>query len=268
MKKTAFYHIYLTDDPSWTYVFLDQFKNLNDTGLDKELETVYISSVGSRESTELLKYILGYHLYLFNFNYIHNWVEKSYDDVELRRIDKSPTIVTEDICLNLLWNFCKKTKENQHILYFHSKGITSLTRNLNINSVEYSPVKFVNYFYWRKFLDWSVMDKKNDCWKALEMNDTAGSNFSNWPTKHYSGGYWWANSEYIKTLNDPYDDKWWNYYREINPALKEMSPRLRSELWIGSGKSPKMYSLFNHKSPPPKSNLGDTIITKKEYVAK
>jgi hypothetical protein len=47
-----------------------------------------------------------------------------------------------------------------------------------------------------------LVDKYKDCINKMdETYDTVGCNYKENPYHHYSGNFWWANSNYIKTLN-------------------------------------------------------------------
>ena len=50
MKKVAFYHVYLTDDPgTWINVLLEQFKCMEDSNLLKNLDSFYITCITKRD---------------------------------------------------------------------------------------------------------------------------------------------------------------------------------------------------------------------------
>jgi hypothetical protein len=263
MKK-IFYHLYLTDNHSWTYIFLDQFKCIHDSGLYKKIDDFHIVAVGTQEQVTILKGLVNYFSHIFGKTLCLHIAYKPNKDEELKEINHSKNLLTETLTLKIIWDLVQN-KPNHQIMYFHSKGVTGIQRHLDPKSQDFGYERFVNYYYWRKFLDWSVIEKAEDAWKLLNDYDTVGTNFVSWPSMHYSGNYWWANSDYIQTLNDPTDDAWWQKYREDHPALLHLTPRLKDEMWIGSGKTPKMYSFVDHHAPPPISNLGETLITRREY---
>jgi hypothetical protein len=84
--------------------------------------------------------------------------------------------------------------------------------------------------------------------------------------KHYSGNFWWASSEYIKTLNRIDDDNWWNGVTASTPAVQPQTWRLRDEMWILSSPTAKIYSIKNADRPPPTSNLATDFMPRKKYV--
>ena len=52
---------------------------------------------------------------------------------------------------------------------------------------------------WVRYLDFYVLNKWEECVKALETYDAAGGFYVEEP-KHFQGNFWWANSDYIKGL--------------------------------------------------------------------
>jgi hypothetical protein len=105
------------------------------------------------------------------------------------------------------------------ILYFHTKGITHPSKNIKD---------------WRNMMEYFCIERWRDCLRGLEEFDTVGCNFSDetldGSNPHYSGNFWWARSEYIKTC----DKKWLN-----------TGNRVDQECWIGTGRG----SMLNAYSP-------------------
>jgi len=101
--------------------------------------------------------------------------------------------------LNLIKIFCENN-DNCKILYLHTKGITHKS-NKCIED-------------WTNMMLYFLLQKSNECAQLLETYDTIGCNYQLEPHKHYSGNFWWANSNYIKTLNKirstlRHDAEWW-----------------------------------------------------------
>jgi hypothetical protein len=104
--------------------------------------------------------------------------------------------------INLIHSFCQYNP-NCKILYLHTKGI------LHKHS------KCVND--WKDMMLHFLVDKTTECLELLESYDTVGCNYTAIPTvpKHYSGNFWWANSNYIKLLKKIPDGsvrhaaEWW-----------------------------------------------------------
>lgn len=266
VKKVLFYHIYLTEDSTWVTMFLEQFNIIISSGLYDELETIFVSAIVSDDSLQKISELSSFIADNFGKKIILFWIKKDYQDNELTIIDKSSKIITEEFCLKKLWDYSHSIDDNQYVGYIHAKGMTSYKRFLDTSEVEYNPKRLVKYYFWRKFLEWGVIEKYKECWESLRSFDVSGVNRCEWPTPHYSGGFWWSNSKYIRTLDDPSNDKWWIDYRKNNPVLLDMAYRIKDEMWIGS-KNPKMFSLYDHAIPPPKGNLGDILIKRSEYAS-
>jgi hypothetical protein len=81
---------------------------------------------------------------------------------------------------------CKSTITNDKILYIHTKGVTS-NNNECIND-------------WRKYMLYFNVVQHEQASKELENYDTYGVDLVTEPTKHYSGNFWWSNSNHIKKL--------------------------------------------------------------------
>jgi len=76
------------------------------------------------------------------------------------------------------------------------------------------------------------------CLKELESHDCVSIEWQTDPCRHFSGSFWWARSEYIRTLPD------------LNTAGRQYghdmvrSPRHGTEFWIGMNDDVKYKSLF------------------------
>ena len=82
--------------------------------------------------------------------------------------------------------YCKNTITNDKILYIHTKGVTS-SNNECIND-------------WRKYMLYFNVVQHEQASKELDNYDTYGVDLVTEPTKHYSGNFWWSNSNHIKKL--------------------------------------------------------------------
>jgi len=264
-NKTIFYHIALTDEvSSWIYVFLDQMRELTDSNLLQKTNKIFICAVGNKSNIQIISEYVQLFCNIYHKDIIFNYIEKPYDDDELLNINQSTKVIVEDFTLDIIWNYVKNLNENEHIMYMHSKGITGVKRLIE-NEEQKSYFSFLCVQNWRKFLEWGVIENYEKCCNALTTHDTAGVNWSFWPTPHYSGNFWWANSDYLKTLSDPKNGDWWINIRNTKySSLTYLPDRLKDELWIGSN-NPKFFSLYDHPMPPPHSNLGQTIIKRTEY---
>lgn len=113
-----------------------------------------------------------------NVNIPKNW--------NLKINQTSDINIGEFYTLEQIEKHSRQTMTNDKILYIHTKGVTS-SNNDCIND-------------WRKYMLYFNVENHHQAIKALENYDTYGVDFVNEPVKHYSGNFWWANSNHIKKL--------------------------------------------------------------------
>jgi GR25 family glycosyltransferase involved in LPS biosynthesis len=86
------------------------------------------------------------------------------------------------------------------ILYLHTKGITQPDDSKIID--------------WKEMMFYYLVEKHQQALALLDFYDTVGCNYQDNPNPHYSGNFWWANSNYLATLppissNNRHDCEWW-----------------------------------------------------------
>lgn len=125
-------------------------------------------------------------------------------------LEETPTLISlRDFCLN---------NNDWKIFYFHTKGVTQSIPETND---------------WRKLMEYFCIERWADCLEQLNKYDTVGCLYMDncyygfYP--HYSGNFWWTNSEYIKKLDDSY----------LSTGIRQ-----NREFWIGTGGG-LMYSFFD-----------------------
>lgn len=237
MKKVLFYHIYLTENSvAWASIFLEQFKAMEDSGLLCYLDQIQITCVSRNDHNRQL----------FNsmFTGSVGWATPSriqvvIDHVEnpfstdaemLANIDDERA-VTENYTMRKIYNYAwNVTDRNSKVLYVHAKGITTYTRLLEQGKTD----EFRKYYYWRQFLNWGVINKWRDCVEELDRNSVVGVNYQSEPSPHFSGGFWWANTEHIVELPDPEQINWWTELQRASGDewMKGCSNRFRDEMWV------------------------------------
>lgn len=268
MKKYLFYHAFLSDDLMWAQIFLDQFKMMVDSGLYEELQKIFLCVIATEKNLSTMNDLQDTFNNLFGNKIEMISTKKDYQDNNFSEMNvQYQKIIGEDFTLNKMWEFSHDIDEKVCICYVHMKSLTSFSRFLNRDLMNYySPSMVINYHFWKKFLEWAVIEKYEECCLALETHDTAGANWCQWPIPHYSGNLWWSNSDYIKTLIDPTNTDWWKNYKDNHESVlvRQLSDRIKDEMWIGSNNA-KMFSLHNHELPPPISNLGNILIKRQEY---
>lgn len=118
--------------------------------------------------------------------------------------------------LSLVQGICNRA--DCLVWYIHSKGVTQ-TGEVKARVED-----------WRLYMEHFVIEKHALCIESLRDHDVCGVNWSLLPKPHFSGNFWWARSDYIKTLPKIIDLNWAN--------------RVTPELWIGMNPAVKAKSLF------------------------
>ena len=135
-----------------------------------------------------------------------------------------------------MYRFCKENPDYK-VLFFHAKGASR---------------QFVPQLHaWRMFLEYYVIDKWKECISKLENYDTVGSKLRMKPFPHYSGNFWWANADYVATLDENF------LYTEGEHG------KIDRELMIGSGDKFDPYDIHHvHRDV----NMYDKIFTEDNYI--
>ena len=100
-----------------------------------------------------------------------------------------------------LKNLCTNVKENDKILYIHSKGVTRYgTNTYSIHETNYYiPNLYENISDWRNLMEYYLIAQHDKCINKLDTHDTVGINLCTTPI-HYSGNFWWATGKYIQKI--------------------------------------------------------------------
>lgn len=115
--------------------------------------------------------------------------------------EETPTLVS-------LRDFCA-SNQGWKVLYMHTKGITQPMQSTHD---------------WRKIMEYYCIERWQECVKKLDGHDAVGCLYVDhcyygyFP--HFSGNFWWANSDYINKLDDSY----------LSSGIRQ-----NREFWIGSG---------------------------------
>jgi hypothetical protein len=116
-----------------------------------------------------------------------------------------------------LYHFCQNVNESK-IWYIHTKGASHPEKSETFKSVE----------SWRKYLEFFTIVQHELCEKTLNSYDTCGPE---WRTTHFCGNFWWANSSYIKRLQNiltkekPYPTRFlaeFDFISKGNPNVKSL----------------------------------------------
>jgi hypothetical protein len=111
-----------------------------------------------------------------------------------------------------------KNNPGYKVLYIHTKGVN----------------KYIDLMDdWRKMMNYFCIERWRDVVPLLDIYDAVGCNYfedtwlGHYP--HFSGNFWWSNTDYIITLDH---------------SFLETPRRWDREFWIGTG-SGKMHEIYN-----------------------
>lgn len=223
----GFYHICTIN--RWQSIVESQVKIIAESGLYDKTKQIFVTITGPNHQDVVLP---------DKYKIVHQAEDKT---------------KFERLALNYMLNFCKSLVLPAKIWYIHSKGVKF---DLS-DTVQYNPV-----LAWRQYMEYFVIEQHSRCIEALTTHNACGVNLRGWPSMHFSGNFWWANSDYIKTL------KPLSLEDETNPTSQKqwmLDWYLSPELWIGSNATQQtMFSLFDSGSV----NLYKQIFPREKYVYK
>jgi hypothetical protein len=192
-----FYHVCLMNH--WRSVVLDQLQRMVQSGLYQRCEqiTCCVSFSSPSELDDFLDWMKFYP----KLTVIHtgNFLEETPTLLELEAYAAS---------------------HPGQVLYLHTKGVSKLFS---------APITD-----WRLYMEYFCVERWKDCTILLSQGiDCCGVN---WMENtflgyhpHFSGNFWWATTDYIRTLN---------------PTYLRSDSRYDREFWIGSG-SPNYHCFFD-----------------------
>lgn len=209
-KIAVFYH--LMQIKGWEFLYQDQMQVLCSSGLINACDFIHMGINGDSE--------------LF-------WTPPKC------KIKRNEILTSEYCTLKDLQQFAINSKENYKILYFHSKGITNIG-NMNIRA-------------WRLYMEYCLIQNWKECVNLLDEYDCVGTSFAKYsysdamhktkkrgsiiPTcpPHFSGNFWWTNTEYLKKLDTIDKDR--RNYQEfwITSNFEKNRPKIKSFFYTGGG---------------------------------
>ena len=173
IKKYCFIHSCNIENVG-TYRLDYLVNKLNISGCVNIFEKIYINNTGLP-----IENIYGEKYQVINYS----------EDTQLF---ETPTI-------NLIKDF-SQINPNCYILYLHTKGVSYSNEDEKVND-------------WINYMLYFLVEKFRICTTLLDNNyDTVGCNYSNdldkecfkythpFPPPHYNGNFWWANSNYLRSL--------------------------------------------------------------------
>lgn len=206
------YHIFC--DGKWEEMVREQMGRLRESGLLDASRKLYISCIAkSEDNIQRLKHILS---------------EYGGEKISFVSLTTDPTRY-EFPALDYMYE--KSQQEDFLFYYFHTKGITY--QSLSADDREY--IGFVRKIVaWRRMMEYFLMDKWQVAVNTLQGGyDTYGSYlFPPFKQKMYAGNFWWARSDYFRTLTALSEDT-------------KQHNRFMAEEWLLSKPSVKPFSAFD-----------------------
>lgn len=208
-------------------VLLDLLKFISK--FDKFLDLIIINNIGDgidisiinseinifKPENQLNNKLINSKIYLINYS----------PDISLY---ESPTInLLLDYALNSEFKNIPNSKNKTKILYLHTKGIRWE------NTEKSQPIKD-----WVNIMLYFMLEHADICIKLLDNFDTIGINFDSRPFKHYSGNYWWGNTNYIRSLKPLIKSA-------IQPKKWQFTHKYQCEWWILSNNLVNYYNLYS-----------------------
>jgi hypothetical protein len=129
-----------------------------------------------------------------------------------------------------------------YVLYIHSKGMLHA-----VNSYQTIPTRD-----WRQYMNYWCIERWKDCIQKLEDDqvDAVSTNWTRDPYPHFAGNFWWATTDYIKTLPNVLDR---SLYYDEKFTEKFEGHRFCYEVWMATN-NPKVrsihYSAIDHYYAP------------------
>ena len=228
MKYSIYYHIWSPPNTDlWKLMVDEQLKRIYESGILEKSK--FYCSINGKQATRIS-----------NFVSLYDWVRI----LEVSDSDDQ----YEGFTLKHLYEECLY-EDDLKVMYFHTKGMSHLAGARD----NYSDRKFRSVNSWRHFMEWGVIDRWKESVDKLDNHDVVGVNYCIDPWPHMSGNFWWANSNYIKTLHHPIDDAFPSDTRDFGPI-----PRMNFEKWIGM-KNPNVYSFYNAPSSYDHKNMNPDV---------
>jgi len=213
----GYMHVYQTNN--WSSIVEQQLYRMKVSGLYDKMDKLYIGLLGENNTRQFGKKVeIIYH-------------------INKPELEQSLTLSHLHLNAHMF---------NGQVFYIHTKGVSH-----NLKNLENEPQK-----NWRKMMEHFVIDRWKTCKDELIRNDIVGVNWhlgegymnakaihcGGIPvTPHFSGNFWWATTNYLKTL----------------PILIPLKSKYECEFWIGKG-NPKVAELWHtgvhhHRSVYPES---------------
>lgn len=197
----VFAHNYIGNN--WFEIVNEQLNKLINSGLYYQADKIYYGAYSSNK-TQLFRFIE---------------LVKTKDVRKKIKIVIHPHNDGEKQTLILLQEVVKNY-EDAYVLYYHTKGVTTLQQHTDKPNLDYK-----NTESWRHVMEYFNIEQWKRCISEFLKHsfvDTVGCLYigdDGFPNKYfYAGNFWWSTSKHINRL----------------PDMKLRDNRMGCELWIGS----------------------------------
>lgn len=183
MPVYGLFHVFC--DMGWEDIVKEQIENLKQSGLFEHTDKMFVSCIiGSDDDLETLQNIIGK------------------DKIEIVSVERNPRKY-EFPALDYIYE--KSKKEDFLFYYFHTKGITYQTFQSNDKEFLGFRNKIIS---WRRMMEYFLFDKWRVAVNTLQEGYETYGSYLFPPFKHkmYAGNFWWARSDYFRTLDALTDD--------------------------------------------------------------
>lgn len=191
----GFWHIATMGN--WRDVIQDQLLKLTASGLLERADRIFVGICGPE---------------IDEIRFAHPKLELVFKDHSLNRAE-APT-------LEKLHDFSRG--RDGAVFYIHTKGVSR------------EPHEQSRMTDWHRLMEYFNITRFQDCIEHLCYYDVCGVNWHDWPYPHFSGNFWWANSEYVAGL-PPLSDL-------CRPEDCGPDSRHWCERWLGSSPSVRAHS--------------------------
>jgi len=199
----VFYHLACMGN--WKEVFEEQMQQLQKSGFHQ----INLTILGNEENLNYSKWIC------------------SKADLQAYVLFNTPDLAYfEKPALLAIEAHCRQT--DGHVLYLHSKGVSSPADETKIK--------------WRRLMMKELVENWHACIEKLPHYDIIGVNWRDMPpTSHFCGNFWYASTTYLRSLADfkiYYNNPRYRIWDRIDDK------RLGCEFWISSANNaPRVLSL-------------------------
>jgi hypothetical protein len=220
----GFIHVYTVNN--WQEIFENQLMRLNRSRLLGRCEKIFVGINGNAG----------------------NWINSLSDKIQVVYQFDKPEL-EQSLTLSFI-RFFAITKVARHtVFYIHTKGVTHNSATQND---------------WRNLMEYFTIDRHEKCVEELEKSDIVGVNWHLGEgymgatskkalgaevTPHFSGNFWWANTNYLTKL----------------PPLYPLDSKYQCEFWIGKG-NPKVSELWRSGIHHHRHQYSESNYIGKEYV--